>query len=79
MKGPLFIFIMGMKKSAMRKAREAFQRNIIDLFYKKKPNKTNNPTIQKDTFGEVVSGLLWYSGRSFDNMDAKGMNLTNIH
>lgn len=76
MKGPLFIFITGMKRSAMGKAREAFQRNIIDLFYKKNPN---NPTIQKDTFGEVVSGLLWHSGRSFDNMDAKGMNLTSIH
>lgn len=58
----------------MEKAREAFQRNTIDLFYKK-----SNPTVQKNTFGEVVSGVLQYRGRSFDNMDAKGMNLTNIH
>lgn len=64
---------MGMKRSATWKAREAFQRNIMDLSYKKKP-----ATTQKDTFGGVVSGALQYRGRSFYNMDAKGMNLTNI-
>lgn len=66
----MFIFITGMKRSAMGKAREAFQRNATDLFY-----KNHNPTIQKDTFGAAAaSGALQYRGKSFDNTNAKRMS-----
>lgn len=54
----------------MGKAREAFQRNATDLFY-----KNHNPTIQKDTFGAAAaSGALQYRGKSFDNTNAKRMS-----
>lgn len=65
----MFVFITGMKSSAMGKAREAFQRKATDLSY-----KNHNPTIQKDTFGAAASGALQYRGRSFDNTDAKRMS-----
>lgn len=66
-------FYHGYEEKCYVEGNRGFPKELYGFILSKK-----KPTTQKDTFGGVVSGVLQYRGRSFDNMDAKGMNLTNI-
>lgn len=66
-------FYHGYEEKCYVEGKRGFPKEHYGFILLKKP-----ATTQKDTFGGIVSGAFQYRGRSFDNMDANGMNLTNI-